>query len=38
MDDAAAAGHNIGVSSVSLAEIVHLIEKNRLRSFYNGNR
>src|SRR6266567_5756185 len=30
MDQAAAAGHNIAVSSISLAEIVYLIEKNRL--------
>ena len=30
MDDAAAAGQGIAVSSISLAEIVYLIEKNRL--------
>lgn len=30
MDEAAAAGHDIAVSSISLAEIVYLIEKNRL--------
>ena len=30
MDDAAAAGHDIVVSPVSLAEIVYLVEKNRL--------
>ena len=30
IDEAAAAGHDIAVSSISLAEIVYLIEKNRL--------
>jgi PIN domain nuclease of toxin-antitoxin system len=30
MDDAAAAGHEIVVSPISLAEIVYLVEKNRL--------
>lgn len=30
MDDAAATGHDIVVSSISLAEIVYLVEKNRL--------
>ncbi|MBV8902886.1 MAG: PIN domain protein, partial [Acidobacteriia bacterium] len=30
MDEAAAAGHGIAVSSISLAEVVYLIEKNRL--------
>ena len=30
MDDAAAAGHDIGLSPISLAEIVYLVEKNRL--------
>jgi PIN domain nuclease of toxin-antitoxin system len=29
MDDAAAAGNDIAVSAISLAEIVYLIEKNR---------
>ncbi len=36
MDDAAAAGHDIVVSSISLAEIVYLVEKDRLpASAYN---
>jgi PIN domain nuclease of toxin-antitoxin system len=30
MDDAAAAGHDIVLSPISLAEIVYLVEKNRL--------
>ena len=30
MDDAAAGGHNIALSPISLAEIVYLVEKNRL--------
>lgn len=30
MDDAAAAGNNIVLSPISLAEIVYLVEKNRL--------
>jgi len=30
MDDAARAGHEIGLSPVSLAEIVYLVEKKRL--------
>ena len=30
IDEVAAAGHDIAVSSISLAEIVYLIEKNRL--------
>jgi PIN domain nuclease of toxin-antitoxin system len=30
MDDAAHAGHNIALSPISLAEIVYLVEKNRL--------
>ncbi len=30
MDDAAAAGNSIAVSSISLAEILYLTEKNRL--------
>jgi PIN domain nuclease of toxin-antitoxin system len=30
MDDAARAGHDIGLSPISLAEIVYLVEKNRL--------
>lgn len=30
MDDAADAGHDIALSAISLAEIVYLIEKNRL--------
>jgi len=30
MDDAAAAGQDIVVSPISLAEIVYLVEKNRL--------
>lgn len=30
MDQTAASGHDIAVSSISLAEIVYLIEKNRL--------
>jgi len=30
MDDAAQAGHNIALSPISLAEIVYLVEKNRL--------
>jgi PIN domain nuclease of toxin-antitoxin system len=30
MEEAASAGHDIAVSSISLAEIVYLIEKNRL--------
>jgi PIN domain nuclease of toxin-antitoxin system len=30
MDDAAQAGHDIALSPISLAEIVYLVEKNRL--------
>lgn len=30
MDDVARAGHEIGLSPVSLAEIIYLVEKNRL--------
>jgi PIN domain nuclease of toxin-antitoxin system len=30
IDDAAAGGNEIGLSSISLAEIVYLTEKNRL--------
>lgn len=30
MDDAAAAGHDVVLSPISLAEIVYLVEKNRL--------
>jgi hypothetical protein len=30
MDDAAHAGHGIALSPISLAEIVYLVEKNRL--------
>ncbi len=30
MDDAARAGHDIALSPISLAEIVYLVEKNRL--------
>jgi PIN domain nuclease of toxin-antitoxin system len=30
MDDAAVSGHGIAVSSISLAEIIYLVEKNRL--------
>ena len=30
MDDAAAGGHHIALSPISLAEIVYLVEKNRL--------
>ena len=30
MDDVAADGHSIGLSPISLAEIVYLVEKNRL--------
>jgi PIN domain nuclease of toxin-antitoxin system len=30
MDDAALAGHDIALSPISLAEIVYLVEKNRL--------
>ena len=30
MDDAAARGHHIALSPISLAEIVYLVEKNRL--------
>ena len=30
MDDAGAGGHNIALSPISLAEIVYLVEKNRL--------
>jgi len=37
MDDAAAAGQDIVVSPISLAEIVYLVEKNRLpASAYEG--
>ena len=32
MDTAAASGHDIVISPISLAEIVYLIEKNRLPS------
>jgi PIN domain nuclease of toxin-antitoxin system len=32
MDDAAAAGYGIGLSPISLAEIVYFVEKNRLPS------
>ena len=32
MDDAAAAGHDIVLSPISLAEIVYLVEKNRLQA------
>jgi PIN domain nuclease of toxin-antitoxin system len=36
MDDAASAGHDILLSPISLAEIVYLVEKNRLpASAYN---
>jgi PIN domain nuclease of toxin-antitoxin system len=31
IDEAAAAGNDIAVSAISLAEIVYLIEKNRFR-------
>ncbi len=37
MDDAAVAGNTIAVSSISLAEIVYLVEKGRLNaSAYDG--
>jgi predicted nucleic acid-binding protein len=32
MEEAAAAGHDIVVSSISLAEIVYLVEKRRLEA------
>jgi PIN domain nuclease of toxin-antitoxin system len=37
MDDAAQSGHDIALSPISLAEIVYLVEKNRLpASAYEG--
>ena len=39
MDDEAVAGYGIGLSPISLAEIVYLVEKNRLpKSAYEGLR
>lgn len=31
IDDAANLGHSVGLSPISLAEIVYLVEKNRFR-------
>ncbi len=36
MDDAANAGHDIALSPISLAEIVYLVEKDRLPSIGIG--